>query len=467
MRYWLAIAIGVGFLLSILPNTYAQENIFSPLKQFKSGIPVQDIKCKEGFVLIIKVNGDPTCVKPASVSRLVLHGWITLEKFETVHPIILQQNETGILIQKQNTTNQSIIQQNETNIISNQTSTDNSTLNVINGINQSSSIAQFSVKPLPEITTTPEVSITKPEIKILAIGMSPNPLKVGDKPQFTVTYQNISDKPIWRNEGCQAHSPFLYTILPSSNVNSQPRPQVGSLCPEFSGYVEPNQIATDYAESYPPVTYQIIKSGTLSITMNFDEGDGSVSGIQATVQFNVNATDTVDLVSDTSNTTGSTILLSPGITTPTISATKPGIKILSIEMSPDPLKVGDQPGFTLTWQNISNRTFYNTDDGCGISSLGATITPEDHVSVIHPTRHLMCAVHSYLVHPGQISTNSAMADPDHAQLNSNGRFLAFYSASYMVVKPGTLNVIMNLYVGNDQGKYELTETIQFNITAIQ
>lgn len=292
----------------------------SPLKQIKSGIALQDVKCEVSYVLIInQKNNLPACVKPASIARLESHGWIDVEKFESIHGITNNATSNTQIPQQTGNNAKSV---NETNIASNQISINNTTIS---------------------------------------------------KQSYTNT-TNLS---------------------------------------------------------------------------------------------NDTKTTSTNKLDNSANMTSSAIMLSPGITTPTISSTKPGIKIISIEMSPDPLKVGDQPGFTLTWQNISNRTFYNTDDGCGISSLGVTITPEDHVLVIHPTHRLMCAVHSFLVHPGQNSTNSAMADPDHTQLNSNGRFLAFYSASYMVVKPGTLNVNMNLYVGNDQGKYELTETVQFNVNAIQ
>ncbi|MDE1873434.1 MAG: hypothetical protein KGH99_08170, partial [Thaumarchaeota archaeon] len=48
----------------------------SPLKQFKSGITAKDVKCNDGFQLMIKnENGEPTCVKPESVNKLVNRGW--------------------------------------------------------------------------------------------------------------------------------------------------------------------------------------------------------------------------------------------------------------------------------------------------------------------------------------------------------------------------------------------------------
>lgn len=48
----------------------------SPLKQFKSGIPIEEIKCKEGLELIFKSsNRNPACVKPETAIKLVERGW--------------------------------------------------------------------------------------------------------------------------------------------------------------------------------------------------------------------------------------------------------------------------------------------------------------------------------------------------------------------------------------------------------
>lgn len=49
----------------------------SPLRQFKSGIPVQNIQCNEGLQLMMKSsNGYPVCIKPSTVSKLFQIGWI-------------------------------------------------------------------------------------------------------------------------------------------------------------------------------------------------------------------------------------------------------------------------------------------------------------------------------------------------------------------------------------------------------
>lgn len=48
----------------------------SPLKQFKSGIKVEDVQCYNGLSLVIKKeDGSPACVKPDTASTLIYHGW--------------------------------------------------------------------------------------------------------------------------------------------------------------------------------------------------------------------------------------------------------------------------------------------------------------------------------------------------------------------------------------------------------
>ncbi|MDE2589894.1 MAG: hypothetical protein KGL95_09560, partial [Patescibacteria group bacterium] len=47
-----------------------------PLEQFKSGIPVQDVKCNQGLQLIFKAEDlSPACVKPNTAQKLIERGW--------------------------------------------------------------------------------------------------------------------------------------------------------------------------------------------------------------------------------------------------------------------------------------------------------------------------------------------------------------------------------------------------------
>ncbi|TAK26927.1 MAG: hypothetical protein EPO37_01185 [Nitrosarchaeum sp.] len=49
-----------------------------PLKQIKSGILIDEIKCKEDLQRAIKSsNVNPACIKPESYAKLILRGWAT------------------------------------------------------------------------------------------------------------------------------------------------------------------------------------------------------------------------------------------------------------------------------------------------------------------------------------------------------------------------------------------------------
>jgi len=51
------------------------ENL-SPLKQFKSGVPIDEIQCKKGLVQVFKKsNSFPSCIKPETVSELKKRDW--------------------------------------------------------------------------------------------------------------------------------------------------------------------------------------------------------------------------------------------------------------------------------------------------------------------------------------------------------------------------------------------------------
>ena len=48
----------------------------APLKQIENGVVPNEIICKEGMQLVLKnTDGDPACVKPASVNKLIERNW--------------------------------------------------------------------------------------------------------------------------------------------------------------------------------------------------------------------------------------------------------------------------------------------------------------------------------------------------------------------------------------------------------
>src|SRR3989442_9082433 len=125
MKYLVILATLVSLTL-LFSNTYAQnqDTVISPLKQFKAGIAISDIKCRYDYSLIIReTNGDPACVKPTTATRLITHGWITVEKFEDQHPITLQNKVSTSIPKNVNATNPLIANQNESNQVSNQGTT--------------------------------------------------------------------------------------------------------------------------------------------------------------------------------------------------------------------------------------------------------------------------------------------------------------------------------------------------------
>lgn len=54
---------------------FDNNQILSPLKQFKSGIAINEIQCREHLVLIQKYDGSPTCVKEQTKQKLIKRGW--------------------------------------------------------------------------------------------------------------------------------------------------------------------------------------------------------------------------------------------------------------------------------------------------------------------------------------------------------------------------------------------------------
>jgi len=56
-------------------QTPDMNEIKSPLKQTRDGVSASNVKCDLGKKLMIKNNGTPICVSPASASKLVAMGW--------------------------------------------------------------------------------------------------------------------------------------------------------------------------------------------------------------------------------------------------------------------------------------------------------------------------------------------------------------------------------------------------------
>ena len=81
-------------------NSAHSKNLDSPRAQMIHGVSAQDVKCREGFQLVIKASDNsPACLKPASVSKLMSWGWIksvamdTTAKVQKLQVSVIEEDE--------------------------------------------------------------------------------------------------------------------------------------------------------------------------------------------------------------------------------------------------------------------------------------------------------------------------------------------------------------------------------------
>ena len=60
------------------PNAVPDNFYPSPLKQTREGLLPSEVMCTNNYVLILKNNGNPACVKPTTVQKLIERGWGTI-----------------------------------------------------------------------------------------------------------------------------------------------------------------------------------------------------------------------------------------------------------------------------------------------------------------------------------------------------------------------------------------------------
>jgi hypothetical protein len=81
------------------------KNVNTPLGKYKFGIPLHQITCDKGLVLILKsLNNDPNCVKPENAQKLIASGWALDPQSQKI--VIAQSQEehsTKITMSKYNT----------------------------------------------------------------------------------------------------------------------------------------------------------------------------------------------------------------------------------------------------------------------------------------------------------------------------------------------------------------------------
>lgn len=274
-----------GFLfltILVISNQIAlagAQTLPSPLEQVRSGVAPQDVKCGQGLELVInKFSEEPACVGLSHIARLLAIGWTTPDTYAALHPPI---NQAKTLIP------QKVLEDNGTG---NKTNAD-ITKTTLNSNAPNNSASRFGSIKLPKGISTPLISSSNPPyLKLLSIGMYPNPPKVGDWFGFNATFQNISNKSFYISHGCRATTLFS-TIMPISSVQEYPAYNK-IMCADYQKEIKPNETFTTGAHSLPHNgAYKIIRSGLLNVTLTQVTTDHKTGWkVAETVNFNVNAT---------------------------------------------------------------------------------------------------------------------------------------------------------------------------------
>src|SRR5438309_10083014 len=171
---YVVVLIALLFSMIIFSNiSFAYDNmttIQSPMKQIRAGVHIQDVKCNPGNSLLIRPSdGNPVCVKSSHFSRFLEHGWITPEKFVTVHNLLINNGTNNTTAQEnsetisKNITNQQELGkpiQNENNITNNGTANQNKTYYPVYQAQREETVKVSDLPPISEIPPVPAVSTT-------------------------------------------------------------------------------------------------------------------------------------------------------------------------------------------------------------------------------------------------------------------------------------------------------------------
>jgi len=65
------------YVLTFFVSMAETNQIDSPLKQFKSGVPFSEIKCRDNLQLTQRYDGSPACVKPDTYDELIKRDWVS------------------------------------------------------------------------------------------------------------------------------------------------------------------------------------------------------------------------------------------------------------------------------------------------------------------------------------------------------------------------------------------------------
>ncbi|MCV0392167.1 MAG: hypothetical protein K5790_02605 [Nitrosopumilus sp.] len=80
MRMVIFALIPLILSIGLLPPVVFSEGIDSPRKQMSNGVSAEDVICKSGLTLMIRMSGDAACVTATTAEKLEEKGWGTIEK---------------------------------------------------------------------------------------------------------------------------------------------------------------------------------------------------------------------------------------------------------------------------------------------------------------------------------------------------------------------------------------------------
>lgn len=94
----LLVVIPLILSIGIIPAIAFTEQMDSPRKQMVNGIAAEDVVCKSGLTLMIRISGDAACVKPATAEKLAGQGWGIIEKEAIMKEIEHEDTRPNILL---------------------------------------------------------------------------------------------------------------------------------------------------------------------------------------------------------------------------------------------------------------------------------------------------------------------------------------------------------------------------------
>ncbi len=95
MRTILFALIPLILSIGIIPVISFAQSIDSPRKQMERGITAEEVVCKSGFTLMIRISGDAACVTPTTAEKLTNAGWGTIEKEFSLDSEIIETESTN------------------------------------------------------------------------------------------------------------------------------------------------------------------------------------------------------------------------------------------------------------------------------------------------------------------------------------------------------------------------------------